>query len=229
MGLRGCVGHGQGDGGPTTSPADAHPPSRWPAPGRPFPSPPALAPCCGVPPHAMPCRTSSYHAVPSHRAVLCFRASTPPSSSSCTAACSTLSCCAASCRLTPCCAASHHAALCCAAQGFNPAEVAELYGDSLYFFDWTTRKLIKEIHLGPTGLIPLEVGTGWRSRATSSLTACIYIYIYTYSITVFGQILEIRLGVRELGSGMSPWVGCMCMLGWGLKACDLVDQGRLRP
>mmetsp|Transcript_19144 Transcript_19144/g.41321 ORF Transcript_19144/g.41321 Transcript_19144/m.41321 type:complete len:475 (+) Transcript_19144:158-1582(+) len=42
-------------------------------------------------------------------------------------------------------------------KGFNPAEVAEKYGDSLYFWDWKERKLLQEIKLGAEGLVPLEV------------------------------------------------------------------------
>lgn len=43
-------------------------------------------------------------------------------------------------------------------KGFNPAEVeAGLYGHTLYFWDWTEKKLIQEIDLGTDGLIPLEV------------------------------------------------------------------------
>lgn len=42
-------------------------------------------------------------------------------------------------------------------QMFNPAEVAEHYGSKLYFWNWAEATLIKEIDLGPTGLIPLEI------------------------------------------------------------------------
>jgi len=41
--------------------------------------------------------------------------------------------------------------------GFNPAHVAEkLYGNSIHFWNWKERKLIKTVDLGNTGLIPLE-------------------------------------------------------------------------
>ena len=41
--------------------------------------------------------------------------------------------------------------------GFNPADVAAgKYGQSLHFWDWSKRKLIKTIDLGADGLIPLE-------------------------------------------------------------------------
>lgn len=42
-------------------------------------------------------------------------------------------------------------------KGFNPAEVADLYGSSLYVWDWERRKLVDELPLGSDGLIPLEV------------------------------------------------------------------------
>lgn len=41
--------------------------------------------------------------------------------------------------------------------GFNPAHVQEkLYGNSIHFWNWKERTLIKTIELGPTGYIPLE-------------------------------------------------------------------------
>lgn len=42
-------------------------------------------------------------------------------------------------------------------QGFNPAEVASSYGDTLTVWDWTTREPVQTISLGPGGLIPLEL------------------------------------------------------------------------
>ncbi|KAI3436518.1 hypothetical protein D9Q98_005935 [Chlorella vulgaris] len=42
-------------------------------------------------------------------------------------------------------------------KGFNPAEVAEKYGDKLFFFSWKERKLTQTISLGAEGLIPLEI------------------------------------------------------------------------
>ncbi|GAX80193.1 hypothetical protein CEUSTIGMA_g7631.t1 [Chlamydomonas eustigma] len=42
-------------------------------------------------------------------------------------------------------------------KGFNPAEVEAKYGSSLYFWDWKERKVVQEVSLGQTGLIPLEV------------------------------------------------------------------------
>lgn len=42
--------------------------------------------------------------------------------------------------------------------GFNPDDVAEnKYGHSLHFWDWSQRKYIKSVDLGPDGLIPLEL------------------------------------------------------------------------
>ncbi len=42
--------------------------------------------------------------------------------------------------------------------GFNPADAeAGKYGHSLCFWNWTDRKLIERIDLGPNGMIPLEV------------------------------------------------------------------------
>ena len=40
-------------------------------------------------------------------------------------------------------------------QGFNPAEVAEAYGDTLTFWDWRERRVVQTIKLGADGLIPL--------------------------------------------------------------------------
>jgi len=41
--------------------------------------------------------------------------------------------------------------------GFNPSHVAEkLYGNSVHFWDWKSRKLVKTVDLGPKGMIPLE-------------------------------------------------------------------------
>lgn len=42
-------------------------------------------------------------------------------------------------------------------KGFNPAEIAEKYGSTLYFWDWTTKKLKQKVDLGADGLVPLEV------------------------------------------------------------------------
>ncbi|KAG2499289.1 hypothetical protein HYH03_002867 [Edaphochlamys debaryana] len=42
-------------------------------------------------------------------------------------------------------------------QGFNPAEVADHYGHSLYVWDWKKHSLKQKIDLGDKGLIPLEV------------------------------------------------------------------------
>jgi methanethiol oxidase len=42
-------------------------------------------------------------------------------------------------------------------KGFNPAEVETFYNRHLYFWDWSKKKVIQEIDLGPEGLIPLEV------------------------------------------------------------------------
>lgn len=41
-------------------------------------------------------------------------------------------------------------------KGFDPARVADSYGDQIYFWDWTNKKLVQKINLGPDGLIPLE-------------------------------------------------------------------------
>jgi len=42
--------------------------------------------------------------------------------------------------------------------GFNPAHVAEkLYSNSVHFWDWKSKKVIKTIELGQKGMIPLEV------------------------------------------------------------------------
>jgi len=46
----------------------------------------------------------------------------------------------------------------CFKNGFNPAEVSDNYGRNLYFWNWSDKKLIKTLDLGPeNGLIPLEV------------------------------------------------------------------------
>jgi selenium-binding protein 1 len=43
-------------------------------------------------------------------------------------------------------------------KGFNPADVQnEKYGRHLHVWDWTERKVIQDIDLGPDGLIPLEL------------------------------------------------------------------------
>ena len=42
-------------------------------------------------------------------------------------------------------------------KSFDPSEVAEHYGSALYFWNWTSRELIKTVDLKPKGLIPLEV------------------------------------------------------------------------
>ncbi|KAG2442933.1 hypothetical protein HXX76_003009 [Chlamydomonas incerta] len=42
-------------------------------------------------------------------------------------------------------------------KGFNPAEVAEQYGQSLWVWDWAGRKIKQRIDLGDKGLLPLEV------------------------------------------------------------------------
>ncbi|GLI68840.1 hypothetical protein VaNZ11_013383 [Volvox africanus] len=42
-------------------------------------------------------------------------------------------------------------------KGFNPAEVPDHYGNSLYVWDWKARTLKQKIDLGPKGLLPLEV------------------------------------------------------------------------
>ncbi len=47
-------------------------------------------------------------------------------------------------------------------QGFNPAEVAEQYGSSLWVWNWSDRKITQRIDLGDKGLLPLEVGEGRR-------------------------------------------------------------------
>jgi len=49
----------------------------------------------------------------------------------------------------------HHAKCGVAPQGFNPAEVADAYGDTLTFWDWRERKMVQTIKLGADGLIPL--------------------------------------------------------------------------
>jgi selenium-binding protein 1 len=42
--------------------------------------------------------------------------------------------------------------------GFNLDDVkAGKYGSRIYFWDWTTRELLQQIDLGPSGMIPLEV------------------------------------------------------------------------
>ena len=42
--------------------------------------------------------------------------------------------------------------------GFNPNDVnLNKYGRSLHFWDWSKRKYLKTIDLGPDGLIPLEL------------------------------------------------------------------------
>ena len=41
-------------------------------------------------------------------------------------------------------------------KGFNPAEVADRYGSSLYIWNWEQHKLVQSIDLGPDGAIPLE-------------------------------------------------------------------------
>ncbi|GFR41290.1 hypothetical protein Agub_g1806, partial [Astrephomene gubernaculifera] len=41
--------------------------------------------------------------------------------------------------------------------GFNPAEVAEHYGSTVYVWDWTAHTLKQKIELGDKGLVPLEV------------------------------------------------------------------------
>jgi len=45
----------------------------------------------------------------------------------------------------------------CFKKGFNPNEVPSDYGKSLYFWNWTERKLIQKTDLGNEGMIPLEV------------------------------------------------------------------------
>ncbi|KXZ56714.1 hypothetical protein GPECTOR_1g643 [Gonium pectorale] len=42
-------------------------------------------------------------------------------------------------------------------KGFNPAEVPEHYGNTLYVWDWKERVLKQKLELGPKGLLPLEV------------------------------------------------------------------------
>jgi len=42
--------------------------------------------------------------------------------------------------------------------GFEPKDVeAGKYGSQLHFWDWSARRLVKTVDLGPTGMIPLEV------------------------------------------------------------------------
>ena len=42
-------------------------------------------------------------------------------------------------------------------KGFDPSQVPTHYGQSLYFWDWKDRKIIKKVDLGAKGMIPLEV------------------------------------------------------------------------
>ena len=50
-------------------------------------------------------------------------------------------------------------------QGFNPAEVAHEYGDTLTFWDWKERNVTQSIKLGADGLIPLVCGRARSARA----------------------------------------------------------------
>lgn len=69
----------------------------------------------------------------------------------------------------------------CWTKGFNPADAAAgSYGHSLYFWDWTTRKIIQTIDLGmERGAIPLEVRFLHNPDATEGFVGC------TLSGTVF--------------------------------------------
>lgn len=57
--------------------------------------------------------------------------------------------------------------------GFNPKDVEEgHYGHTLHVWDWTTRKVIQDIDLGPDGMIPLEIRFLHDPNATEGFVGC---------------------------------------------------------
>jgi len=61
-----------------------------------------------------------------------------------------------------------------ATQGFNPAEVADAYGDTLTFWDWRERKVVQTIKLGADGLIPLVRLWPWSANHVPN---CCYVVV----------------------------------------------------
>lgn len=57
-------------------------------------------------------------------------------------------------------------------QGFNPADVADLYGHRLYVWDWEKRTLKQTLELGEDGVIPLEIRFLHDPAAATGFVGC---------------------------------------------------------
>lgn len=75
-------------------------------------------------------------------------------------------------------------------QGFNPAEVAHEYGDTLTFWDWKARKVTQSIKLGADGLFPLV----WRpARSARALVGTVLpVPLTNLASGYFNQTAEVR-------------------------------------